>query len=73
VRVNSISPGLIRTDFARALWENPDILTLRTAGDPLRRIGEPEEVAGIAVYLASRAGSFTTGQNFVIDGGSTIT
>ncbi len=73
VRVNAISPGLVRTDFARALWENPDILKKRTAGDPLRRIGEPEEIAGIAVYLASRAGSFTTGQNFVIDGGSTIT
>jgi NAD(P)-dependent dehydrogenase (short-subunit alcohol dehydrogenase family) len=73
VRVNAISPGLIRTDFARALWENPDILKRRTAGDPLRRIGEPEEVAGIAVYLASKAGTFTTGQNFVIDGGSTIT
>lgn len=73
VRVNAISPGLIRTDFARALWENPDVLKRRTAGDPLRRIGEPEEVAGIAVYLASRAGTFTTGQNFVIDGGSTIT
>lgn len=73
VRVNTISPGLIRTDFARALWENPDILKQRTAGDPLRRIGEPEEVAGIAVYLAAAAGSFTTGQNFVIDGGSTIT
>ncbi len=73
VRVNAISPGLIRTDFARALWENPEILKRRTAGDPLRRIGEPEEVAGIAVYLASRAGTFTTGQNFVIDGGSTIT
>lgn len=72
VRVNAISPGLIRTDFARALWENPDILERRTANDPLRRIGEPEEVAGIAVYLASRAGTFTTGQNFVIDGGSTI-
>ena len=72
VRVNAISPGLIRTDFARALWENPDILKRRTANDPLRRIGEPEEVAGIAVYLAARAGSFTTGQNFVIDGGSTI-
>lgn len=72
VRVNAISPGLIRTDFARALWENPEILEARTANDPLRRIGEPEEVAGIAVYLASRAGSFTTGQNFVIDGGSTI-
>ena len=73
VRVNAISPGLVRTDFARALWENPDILARRTAGDPLRRIGEPEEIAGIAVYLGSRAGSFTTGQNFVIDGGSTIT
>ena len=73
IRVNAISPGLIRTDFARALWENPDILKERTAGDPLRRIGEPEEVAGIAVYLAAAAGSFTTGQNFVIDGGSTIT
>lgn len=72
VRVNAISPGLIRTDFARALWENPDILKRATAADPLRRIGEPEEIAGIAVYLASRAGSFTTGQNFVIDGGSTI-
>jgi len=73
VRVNAISPGLVRTDFARALWENPDILQRRTAGDPLRRIGEPDEIAGIAVYLAARAGSFTTGQNFVIDGGSTIT
>ncbi len=72
VRVNAISPGLIRTDFARALWENPDILQRRTMHDPLRRIGEPEEVAGIAVYLAARAGSFTTGQNFIIDGGSTI-
>ncbi|MGR8918676.1 MAG: SDR family NAD(P)-dependent oxidoreductase [Gammaproteobacteria bacterium] len=73
VRVNAVSPGLIRTDFARALWENPEVLERRTRHDPLRRIGEPEEVAGIAVYLASRAGSFTTGQNFVIDGGSTIT
>jgi NAD(P)-dependent dehydrogenase (short-subunit alcohol dehydrogenase family) len=73
IRVNAISPGLVRTDFARALWENPELLKRRTSGDPLRRIGEPEEIAGIAVYLASRAGSFTTGQNFVIDGGSTIT
>ena len=73
IRVNAISPGLIRTDFARALWENPEILARRTEGDPLRRIGEPHEVAGAAVFLASRAGGFTTGQNFVIDGGSTIT
>jgi len=73
IRVNAISPGLIRTDFARALWENPEILAKRTEVDPLRRIGEPHEVAGAAVFLASRAGAFTTGQNFVIDGGSTIT
>ncbi len=72
IRVNAISPGLIRTDFARALWENPDNLRRRTARDPLRRIGEPEEIAGAAVFLASRAGAFTTGQNFVIDGGATI-
>jgi len=72
ITVNAISPGLVRTDFARALWENPDILEQRTSGDPLRRIGEPSEIAGAAVYLASAAGSFTTGQNIVIDGGSTI-
>lgn len=72
VRVNAISPGLIRTDFARALWENPDTLAVRTENDPLGRIGEPNELAGIAVYLASNASSFTTGQNFVVDGGSTI-
>lgn len=72
IRANAISPGLVRTDFARALWENPEILRNRTQLDPLRRIGEPEEIAGIAVYLASRAGSFTTGQNFIIDGGATI-
>ncbi len=72
ITVNAISPGLVRTDFARALWENPDILKVRTAGDPLRRIGEPREIAGCAVFLASEAGNFTTGQNFVIDGGATI-
>ncbi len=73
IRVNAISPGLIRTDFARALWENPATLQLRTSRDHVLRIGEPDEVAGIAVFLAARSGSFTTGQNFVIDGGSTIT
>lgn len=72
IRVNAISPGLIKTDFARALWENSDTLAQRTKGDPLRRIGEPREVAGAAIFLASEAGSFTTGQNFVIDGGATI-
>ena len=72
VRVNAIAPGLIRTDFARALWENPATLAAATATTPLRRIGEPDELAGVAVFLASRAGAFATGQNFVVDGGQTI-
>ncbi|NWG46972.1 MAG: SDR family oxidoreductase [Alphaproteobacteria bacterium] len=72
IRVNCIAPGLIRTDFARALWEDPEILKRSTANAPLRRIGEPEEIAGCAVYLASPAGRFATGQMFVIDGGVTI-
>ncbi|HAA91236.1 MAG: short-chain dehydrogenase [Rhodospirillaceae bacterium] len=72
IRVNCIAPGLIRTDFARALWENPDILKERTATTPLRRIGEPDEVAGAVVFLASDAGSFITGETLVIDGGVTI-
>ncbi len=72
IRVNAIAPGLIRTDFARALWENPAILKAATQNTPLRRIGEPEECAGIAVFLASKAGSFATGQNFIIDGGQII-
>jgi len=72
IRVNAISPGLVRTDFARALWENPEYLASHTERDALQRIAEPRELAGIAVYLASAAGSFTTGQNFVIDGGATI-
>ena len=72
VRVNCIAPGLIKTDFARALWENPDTLQRATVGVPLRRIGEPDEIAGAAVYLASKASSFTTGQAIVCDGGATI-
>ena len=72
VRVNCIVPGLIRTDFARALWENPEIYQATIAKYPLRRIGEPDEIAGAAVFLASAAGSFTTGQTIVIDGGGTI-
>lgn len=73
VRINCIAPGLVRTDFARALWENPDILRQSTARTPLRRIGEPDEIAGAAILLASQAGSFMTGQAVVVDGGSTIT
>lgn len=72
VRVNCIAPGLIKTDFAKALWENPDTLKRATSGSPLRRIGEPDEIAGAAVFLASAAGSFMTGQALVVDGGATI-
>jgi NAD(P)-dependent dehydrogenase (short-subunit alcohol dehydrogenase family) len=73
VRINCIAPGLIKTDFARALWENPDTLRAATARTPLGRIGEPDEIAGAAVFLASRAGSYMTGQMIVVDGGATIT
>ena len=72
VRVNCIAPGLIRTDMARALWENPDTLKASTAAACLKRIGEPHEIAGAAVFLASKAGAFTTGQTIVCDGGATI-
>ncbi len=72
VRVNTIAPGLVKTDFAKALWDNPDTLARSTAGSALKRIGEPDEISGMAVFLASRAGAFTTGQTFVIDGGATI-
>jgi NAD(P)-dependent dehydrogenase (short-subunit alcohol dehydrogenase family) len=71
VRVNTIAPGLVKTDFARALWENPAILESATAHSCLKRIGQPDEIAGMAVFLASPAGAFTTGQAFVIDGGAT--
>jgi NAD(P)-dependent dehydrogenase (short-subunit alcohol dehydrogenase family) len=69
--VNCIAPGLIKTDFARALWENPDTLKTVTMHTPMHRIGEPEEIAGAAVFLASPASTFMTGQAIVIDGGST--
>jgi len=72
VRVNCIAPGLIRTDFARALWENPVVLKTVTDMTPMQRIGEPEEIAGAAVFLASPASTFMTGQAIVVDGGSTI-
>ena len=69
VRTNAIAPGLFRTDFAKALWENPDILKASTAGCPMRRIGEPDEIGGAAVFLASKAGSFVNGHTLVVDGG----
>jgi NAD(P)-dependent dehydrogenase (short-subunit alcohol dehydrogenase family) len=72
VRINTIAPGLVKTDFARALWENPAVYERAVGAYPLRRIGEPDEIAGTAVLLASRAGSFITGQTIVVDGGATI-
>lgn len=71
VRVNCIAPGLVKTDFARALWENPETLKAVTRHTPLRRIGEPHEIAGAAVFLASPASTFMTGQTIIVDGGST--
>lgn len=72
IRVNCIAPGLVKTDFARALWSDPDRAAARTAQTPLRRLGEPEDIAGAAVFLASPAGAWMTGQTLVIDGGVTI-
>jgi NAD(P)-dependent dehydrogenase (short-subunit alcohol dehydrogenase family) len=72
VRVNCVAPGLIRTDFARALWENTEALKPRLATTPLRRIGEPDEIGGIVAFLASKAASFMTGTVLVADGGVTI-
>jgi NAD(P)-dependent dehydrogenase (short-subunit alcohol dehydrogenase family) len=69
VRVNCIAPGLIKTDFARALWEDPETLKHVTAGAPLKRIGLPEEIAGAAVFLAAPAGNYITGQSIIVDGG----
>ena len=72
IRVNCIAPGLIKTDFARALWEDEGNLSRALAGTPMKRIGLPEEIAGAAVYLASAAGAYMTGQKMVVDGGATI-
>ena len=72
VRVNCIAPGLVKTDFARALWEDPKRIEEANSRVPLRRIGEPDEIAGAVVFLASKASTFMTGQTMVIDGGVTI-
>ncbi|MDH3320758.1 MAG: SDR family oxidoreductase [Betaproteobacteria bacterium] len=72
VRVNAIAPGLIQTDFARALWEDEKRRTEREAATPLRRLGEPKDIGAIAVFLASEAAAFITGQAIVADGGVTI-
>ena len=72
VRVNCIAPGLVQTDFAKYLWENPQILKSVTEPAPLKRIGQPDEIAGTAVYLCSPASAYVTGQTLVVDGGLTI-
>lgn len=72
VRINCIAPGLVQTDFARGLWENPENLKNSTANACLGRIGQPHEIAGAAVFLASEASSFMTGQTMVIDGGVVV-
>jgi NAD(P)-dependent dehydrogenase (short-subunit alcohol dehydrogenase family) len=71
IRVNCVAPGLVKTDFARALWDTPEAEKRSSSGTPLRRLGEPDDIAGAVIYLASRAGAWTTGQTIVVDGGST--
>ena len=72
IRANTIAPGLIKTDFSKALWQNPDVLEASLKNSPLKRIGLPEDIGGLAVFLASRAGSFITGQTITVDGGAII-
>jgi dehydrogenase/reductase SDR family member 4 len=72
VRVNAIAPGLVKTEFARALWEDETRAAERVSNTPLRRLGEPRDIGGIAVFLASDAAAFITGQVIVADGGVTI-
>jgi NAD(P)-dependent dehydrogenase (short-subunit alcohol dehydrogenase family) len=72
VRVNGIAPGLVRTDLARALWEDPARLKNALQAYPIGRIGEAEDIAAAALFLASKAAAFITGQTLIVDGGSTI-
>lgn len=72
IRVNAISPGVIDTTFAKPLTSNNEVMERRVLLTPLRRIGKVEEVAGLALLLASKAGGFMTGQNIIVDGGTTI-
>lgn len=72
IRVNAILPGLVKTDFARALWDSPEGKERIRTRFPIARVGEPDDVAPLAVYLAAPASQWTTGQTFVIDGGNSI-
>jgi NAD(P)-dependent dehydrogenase (short-subunit alcohol dehydrogenase family) len=73
IQVNALAPGFIKTKFSRALWDNPVIHDGLVGRTPLGRMAEPEELTGIALYLASSASNFTTGSVFTIDGGYTLT
>jgi NAD(P)-dependent dehydrogenase (short-subunit alcohol dehydrogenase family) len=72
IRVNTISPGMIQTPFSEGLMSNPVFMEKRLAQTPLRKVGQAAEIAGVAVMLASKAGGFITGQNIIVDGGTTI-
>jgi len=72
IRVNTVAPGLTKTQFSQALWSNPDILQGAMGRTPMQRIGEPEEIVGAIIYLASDASSYVTGQVLAVDGGATI-
>jgi NAD(P)-dependent dehydrogenase (short-subunit alcohol dehydrogenase family) len=72
VRINCVAPGIIRTEFARALWENPGIADGMMAATPLKRLGEPDDVAGVVAFLSSPAARYLTGQNIIVDGGVSI-
>ncbi|MGB0718688.1 MAG: SDR family NAD(P)-dependent oxidoreductase, partial [Alphaproteobacteria bacterium] len=72
IRVNSIAPGLVKTDFAKAIWDNPELMKKQLGGTPLGRIGQPTDIAGIVHFLLSEAANYITGQMIVADGGETI-
>ena len=69
IRVNAIAPGIIKTRLSEALWKDPEVNDKALGSIPLMRLGEPEEVAGTVVFLASKAGSYITGETIVVDGG----
>lgn len=72
IRVNAIAPGLVQTRFSQALWSNEALLKVEMSHTPLKRIAQPEEVARIALFLASEASAWVTGQTIVMDGGSSL-
>ncbi|AHE55496.1 SDR family NAD(P)-dependent oxidoreductase [Sphingomonas sanxanigenens] len=72
IRINAIAPGVVKTDFARALWEDPATHDATASRTPMRRLGDPRDIAGAAVFLSSQAAAWMTGQAIVVDGGVTI-